>query len=129
MIYTGQEVGNKKAFEFFKYDSVPDYTPNEFTAFYQMLNTLKHTQPALDAGIDGGAMLRYPTENVNVYVFTRKKGDSEVLVMTNLSDKEAAVKFTGDKPSVSGMTDWFAGSEAAVPESLGAWESKVFVRK
>lgn len=50
MMYTGQEVGFNHAFEFFELDpSQPDYTHNQITSFYEMLNALKHNHSALNA--------------------------------------------------------------------------------
>lgn len=147
MLYTGQEVGNKRAFEFFEHDIVPDYTANEFTSFYKMLNSLKHSQRALDAGRTGGRMVRYSTTDSDIYTFSRTLHGSEVVVIVNLSDKKAPLKFTGHNfetavpggvaadgvaqgvPDFSGYTDWFAGTDAQLPSHLAPWQYMVLVRK
>lgn len=147
MMYTGQEVGNRKAFEFFEHDSVPDYTANEFTSFYKMLNSLKHSQKALDAGITGGRMIRYGTTNPDIYAFSRTLPDSEVVVIANLSSKKAKLEFTGGNfetavpvggsgkyvaqgvPDFSGYTDWFGGADGKLPKELAPWQYFVLVRK
>ncbi len=147
MMYTGQEVGNRRAFEFFEHDSVPSYTANEFTSFYKMLNSLKHKERALDAGITGGRMVRYATSSPDIYAFSRVLPDSEVLVIANLSDKKTPLKFTGKSflpavadgaaesetpatlPDVNAFTDWFAGTDAKLPAELAPWQYLVLVRK
>ena len=147
MMYTGQEVGNKKAFEFFEYDTVPDYTENEITAFYKMLNNLKHTQRALDAGVSGGKMIRYSTTSPDVYAFSRTLPDSEVVVIANLSEEEAPLQFTGVNfapavpdgsaetevyqgiPSFDGYLDYFDGVDVALPSTLAPWQYFILVRK
>ena len=128
MIYTGQEVGFNHPFEFFETDNVtPDYTANEFTAFYKMLNGLKHTHPALRAGKTGGKMVRYATVNPDVYVFSRTLPQDEVVVLVNLSDSPADVVFNGTEPAVSGKRDYFSSADARLPAKLGPWEYRVFV--
>lgn len=130
MMYTGQEVGFNHPFEFFETDTVqPDYTPNEFTAFYKMLNGLKHTHPALRAGKTGGAMLRYPTKDENVYIFSRSLPEDEVVVYVNLSDKPAPVEFTADVPVLEGKVDYFSSAPAEQPVTLAPWEYRIYVNK
>lgn len=131
MMYTGQEVGFNHPFEFFETDSVtPDYTPNEFTAFYKMLNGLKHTRPSLRAGKSGGKMTRYATSVPDVYAFSRTlegPGADEVTVIVNLSDKPAPVSFTATSPSVQGKVDYFSSAKASLPDTLGPWEYRIYV--
>ncbi|MDE6527384.1 MAG: alpha-amylase, partial [Muribaculaceae bacterium] len=58
LIYTGQEVGLDRAFEFFEKDEPADWTARpEVGEFYKKLNTLKHTRKALRAG-DGAPVER-----------------------------------------------------------------------
>lgn len=129
MMYTGQEVGFDHAFEFFETDPViPDYTPNDVTAFYQMLNALKHSQPALHAGKSGGKMVRYATANPDVYTFARVLPDNEVVVIANMSNEPADVKFTSTSPDLSGKKDYFSGAPASVPALLKPWEYHVYVK-
>lgn len=128
MMYTGQEVGFNHPFDFFETDNVtPDYTANEFTAFYKMLNGLKHTHPALRAGKTGGKMVRYATVNPDVYAFSRTLPQDEVVVLVNLSDSLADVVFNGTEPAVSGKRDYFSSADARLPAKLGPWEYRVFV--
>lgn len=129
LIYTGQETGMNRAFEFFEKDKAPTWEPrNEYFAFYKTLNCLKHHNPALAAGNPEGAqMLRYPTVGKDVYVFERVLGDNRVVVAVNLGKDTEKVEFTQGAPSVDGLVDIFAdGAAAVIPASLKAGEYKVF---
>lgn len=129
MMYTGQEVGFDHPFVFFDVDSVqPDYRANQYTAFYQMLNALKHKHPALKAGKNGGKMVRYATKNPDLYVFSRQLPDDEVIVMVNLSDKPSKLEFKDKKnvPDLAGKTDYFQGAEAVMPAGLDPWQYVIF---
>ncbi len=127
LIYTGQETGLNRALEFFKKDECPAWEPrNEFFAFYQKLNELKHNEAALKAGVEGGEMVRFATKSNDLYVFSRKVEDSEVLVLVNLGKDAQAVEFTGEVPSVEGKINHFTGEAEALPASLNAGEYKVY---
>ena len=129
MIYTGQETGMNRAFEFFEKDKAPQWEPrNEFFTFYQNLNNLKHSQQALAAGLEGGEMVIYPTESPDLFIFSREKGDSKVAVLTNLGKEATAVNFTAEKPSVDGMKNYFTSEAAAIPAQLNPGEYIVFVK-
>lgn len=131
LIYTGQETGMNRAFEFFDKDKAPDWEPrNEYFSFYQALNALKHNNPALDAGSPREArMIRYQTKSPDLYVFERTDGDNRIFVAVNLGNKEEAVEFTGATPDLSaGFTDIFSlnRSWATLPETLSPGEYRVF---
>lgn len=129
MLYTGQEVGFNHPFEFFKRDEViPDYTENDFTVFYNILNTLRHNNPALESGAYAAPVVRYPTTDPNVYVFSRQKGDHRVLVAVNLSNSKARVEFTGKAPDQTGLHDLFAGLNSGLPQVLAPWQFTVLAR-
>ena len=132
LIYTGQEVGMKKSLLFFDKDTVPTWNnPTEFD-FYQSLNTLKHTQPALNAGPTGGKMIRYTTESPWVYSFSRVLPNDRVMVILNLSAKPQQVHFTGQKPS----GEWFnwvkknrVNASTLDGITLAPWEYEILVNK
>lgn len=128
MLYTGQEVGFDHAFEFFETDAVqPDYTGNEVTVFYEMLNALRHGNGAFDAGRDNeGAIEFLPTESEDVLAFTRQGNGGRALVVVNLSPESRKVAFKGSKPSTEGMMNYFAPAITQIPKELGAWEYVVY---
>ena len=130
LIYTGQETGMNRAFEFFVKDKAPEWEPrNEYFTFYQQLNNLKHTQPALQAGEKGGEMVRYATSEPDIYVFSRTVDGKTVTVLTNLGALPQAVQFTGDAPQVDGMVNFFTNEAAVIPAEMAAGEYLVFINK
>lgn len=129
MMYTGQETGFNHAFEFFETDSItPSTEANEFTVFYEALNSLKHRNRALDA--------RQPAENIrfieatnpDVLTFTRTNGGNAVTVITNLSNEAVKVSYPKDAPSTEGMTNWFTATDAELPTELAPWQYVVLVK-
>lgn len=131
LIYTGQETGLNRAFEFFVKDTPPQWEPrNEYFTFYQKLNELKHNQKALAAGVKGGEMKRYPTASDNLYIFSRTADDSTVLVFANLGDQTETIEYTGDAPeaALAGF-NYFAGEKADYPAQLAPGEYAVFVNR
>lgn len=130
LIYTGQETGLNRALEFFKKDECPAWEPrNEYFEFYKKLNDLKHSQVALNAGVEGGKIVRYPTVSNDVYVFDRTVGESCVKVMVNLGKETQKVEYVADAPVVTDMKNHFTGEDAVMPSELGAGEYRVFVNK
>ena len=127
LIYTGQETGMNRAFEFFEKDKAPEWEPrNEYFTFYQTLNNLKHTQPALLAGAEGAEMVRYPTDNPDIYVFSREKDGKRVIVMVNLGAEENEIIFIGKAPVTEETVNIFSGQAEAVPTSLAPGEYRVY---
>lgn len=124
LIYTGQEIGFDHRFEFFEKDPVPAWNSNDFTDFYKDLVRLRHGNPALAAGEQGGA-IAYPAEVADgVMLFTRTSEGNEVLVAANLTDTETSVTlpFDGRRHEFfSGRQ--YTGRERAV---LPAWGWLVF---
>jgi glycosidase len=131
LIYTGQETGMNRAFEFFIKDVPPTFTPrNEYFTFYQRLAALKHSQAALAAGDKGGKVVRYATSSPDIYVFSRSVNGSNVLVITNLGKDTQQVKYTAAAPDATVYTyDWMAQADAAQPTTLAPGEYRIFVSK
>lgn len=128
LIYTGQETGMNRAFEFFEKDKAPQWEPrNEYFAFYQKLNNLKHNQQALAAGVEGGEIVSYKTTSPDLLIFSREKDGSKVVTMVNLGNEEKAIELLGEKPNLDGMKDYFRDEAAEMPMSLEAGEYLVFV--
>lgn len=129
LIYTGQETGMNRAFEFFKKDTAPQWEPrNEYFTFYQTLNHLKHENKALIAGEQGGKMVRYPTTSNNLYIFSRTVGENTVLVMVNLGTEKQKVKFIGEIPSIEGLMNIFNSKIDKLPKQLKPGEFLVFAK-
>lgn len=128
LIYTGQETGMDRAFEFFEKDVPPTFEPrNKYFDFYQKLNALKHNEKALQAGTKGGDMHRYATTSPDLYIFSRSVDGSNVLVLTNLGNKKADIIYTADAPSALTYNfDYFAGRKSQLPASLAPGEYYIF---
>ena len=131
LIYTGQETGLNRALEFFKKDVPPVWDPrNRYFEFYQKLNHLKHTQPALQAGVDGGVVVRYPTESDDLYIFSRTVDNATVFVFANLGPEPREIKYTGDVPGGNSTTvDFFDSTKTEFPVALNPGEYRVFVNR
>ena len=83
LIYTGQEIGWNKRFEFFEKDPIPAWEENEYTDFYKWLIKVRHDNPALAAGDQGGAFEVISTED-STLVFTRTLPSNKVTVKAEL---------------------------------------------
>ncbi|MDE7397140.1 MAG: hypothetical protein K2M98_05375, partial [Muribaculum sp.] len=118
-----------RAFEFFEKDKAPEWEPrNDYFTFYQKLNHLKHTQPALAAGVEGAPMTVYAVTSPELYVYSREKDGHGVTVMLNLSTTEQPVEFTDATPDVTGMKDYFSTEDASIPATLAPGQYIVFVK-
>ena len=84
LIYTGQEMGWNRRFEFFEKDPVPAWENNGYTDFYKWLVKLRHDNPALAAGEKGGAFEIISTEN-DMFVFSRTLPGNKVTVSVHLA--------------------------------------------
>ncbi len=83
LIYTGQEMGWNKRFEFFEKDPIPAWEENEYTDFYKELIDIRHNNPALAAGGKGGTFEVVSTADSTI-VFTRTLPDNKVTVTAQL---------------------------------------------
>ena len=93
LVYTGQEIGLSRRLQFFEKDPIEDWSANEFTDFFKNLITLKHNNPALDAGERGGTYAEIPQKSESVFAFSRTTERNQVIVAVNL----------GTEPSVVGL--------------------------
>ena len=83
VIYTGQEMGWNKRFEFFEKDHIPAWEKNEYFDFYKWLIDIRHNNPALAAGANGGKFEVVSAED-SVLVFTRTLPGNKVTVKAEL---------------------------------------------
>lgn len=123
MLYTGQETGFNHALEFFELDRVqPSLDNNEMTQFYEMLNSLRHRNSAL--GVRDAAVVTdfLAATSDKIVAFERRNGADRVVVIANLSSTETPLKFKGNAPAVSGLTDLFTGAPAVLPATLAPWQ-------
>ena len=88
LIYTGQEMGWNKRFEFFEKDHIPAWEVNEYAEFYKSMTTLRHNNKALSAGERGGKIEYIEDVPQGVFAFKRTVEGNTVTVYANLT-KEA----------------------------------------
>ncbi|MDE6006714.1 MAG: alpha-amylase [Muribaculaceae bacterium] len=131
MMYTGQEVGFNHPFEFFEQDSIqPVYEANEFTAFYERLNSLKHNNRALDASVPADF---YSATNPDILCFVREVAnpdgtDNKVMVIANLSNEKTPLIFKAKGIDVNDLTNIFSGEKAVLPAELEPWQYIVLAK-
>lgn len=94
LIYNGQEVGGNQALNYFQ-DTKIDWTAKDdkMRNTIRTLTALKHAVPALSD--DATVNLITVSGNVNAMAFTRKLGDSEVLVVMNMNTSAGNATITG----------------------------------
>lgn len=86
LLYSGQELPNKKRLQFFEKDTILWTGTNELNDFYKTLLNLHRSHPALRAGDPSVQTFRIKTtDSKNVFAYLRKKNNKEVLVVLNLS--------------------------------------------
>jgi hypothetical protein len=93
LLYSGQEAGLDRRLKFF--DKDPIVWGNYANAdFYTRLLSLKRRNNALLHSESGGSFAKILNSNPDqVYSFVRRKGKEEIVVILNLSKKDAIVKF------------------------------------
>jgi alpha-amylase len=82
LIYSGQEIPNKKRLKFFVKDTI-GWNQYELAPFYKTLNILRHSTEALSA--DASFTKLTTGKDESVYAFVRKKNGHKVLVLLNFS--------------------------------------------
>jgi glycosidase len=96
LVYGGQEAGLDKRLQFFERDPIV-WDHYRFADFYRRLLLLKHRNPALWNGSDGGDLKILDPHNREVFAYVRKKGANDVTVDVNLSGTPQAVSGEGLK--------------------------------
>ena len=95
LVYDGQEAGMNKRLKFFERDPIV-WKASPFRNLYTKLFELKHENPALQNGEQGGSMEMLSNSNPKaVYTFTRQKSGHKVLVILNLSNTEQHATISG----------------------------------
>lgn len=133
MIYTGQELPNTKRLKFFDRDTVEWNGHYQLHDFYKTLLALKTNSPALrtaDAAVTTHLLTTSAQENVLAYL--RKNGNSEVLVLLNLSNEKKLVEI--DDAAVKGnYTDVFSKASSDFGGNkvleMQPWEYLVFEKE
>ena len=81
LVYTGQEMGWNKRFEFFEKDPIPAWEENEYTDFYRWIIGLRHENKALAHGD-----FKVLSTQDSTLVFTRSMDSNQVQVSVQLRE-------------------------------------------
>ena len=130
LVYTGQELGNRRRLAFFDKDLVSGDDAHQ-AELYRHLFALKRVTPALWNGGWGGRMVRVPNDDEkHVLSFVRSAGDSRVFAVFNLSEESRWVAF-GDGPHPGDYRDAFDDEAVSVAPGdrfeLAPWAWRVLV--
>ena len=127
LIYSGQEVPNKKRLKFFVKDTI-DWSPGfNMAPFYKTLLRLRKRNGALAAG---ASYKRLATSNdANIFAYERKSGMHKVVVILNLSNEAQTFNIT-DAGINGHPMNVFAGNKETVNNKhlckLAAWGYLVY---
>lgn len=135
LIYSGQELPNKKRLKFFDKDQI-DWTGHcELHTFYKTLLELRKNNAALKAGCEDVITYRVHTDaNHFVFAFLRRnvKTGDEVVVILNLSDHDIPLSHITVDTIDGTFSNVFSNAVKdfrAEPQlALVAWEYQVYVK-
>lgn len=132
LIYTGQEFGYDHSFAFFEHDPLPELEANAFTDLYRRLIDLRHSNPALRSGADGGDFIEIHNNAEDCMIsFARTRDDNTVLCLLNLSPYTIQADF--DTGIYAGeYTNALNGTPYVLPPHIDTyfapWEYKILIR-
>jgi alpha-amylase len=96
LVYSGQELPNRKRLEFFEKDTIEwNFHPPAHQDFYTKLLGLKNSNPALHFHASMERVHTSADENVLAYV--RKEGEKEVLVVLNFFNKQLRIEMYDER--------------------------------
>lgn len=133
LLYSGQELPNKKKLEFFEKDVIQWTGKNELHDFYKTLLGLHADNSALRGGDASVTTYQlYTNEANNVLAYLRKKNEHEVLVILNLSNHSLPGFAISDEHVAGNYKNVFSGEAQDFNKeknvSLQPWDYKVYVR-
>ncbi len=133
LLYSGQEMPNKKRLKFFEKDPIEWTDKNDLHDFYKTLLTLHSNHPALRAGDELVKTLRLTTTaDDKIFSFLKKNRKREVLVILNLSKvsnlnfKITDERITGEYQEVFTNKLWDLSTNKNL--QLKAWDWLVLVK-
>jgi glycosidase len=132
LIYSGQELPNKKRLLFFDKDEIDWSQPCLLHDFYKTLLRLRESNPALSSGDpQRNALILSNTSPEQIFSFIRRYERNEVLVILNLSPDIRSVIITGQTLAGS-YSDVFNADApdfiSGQPIHLHAWDYRVYVK-
>jgi len=133
LIYSGQEMPNYKRLAFFDKDAIEWTGTYELHDFYKTLLALHTGHPAMAAGDKDTLPNKIVTTAYGqIYAYSRKKGEREVLVFLNFSSTDE-LTFGIPNGQVNGIfRELFSGENMEFSDdhvlSIPAWGYRVFVK-
>jgi alpha-amylase len=133
LIYSGQEMPNKKRLQFFDKDAIEWNGTYTLHDFYKTLLTLRKQHAALRAGDSAVTTYRLHTDaDEKIFSFLRRNGNDEVLVLLNLSGTDK-IRFEIKDDIVSGkFINAFGGAYNNLTNEkyfeMGAWDYLVYTK-
>lgn len=133
LVYTGQEMPNKKRLKFFDKDEIEWKGQYLLHDFYKTIFNLRKQNPVMRAGDTSIETMRVKTTaDENVFAFVRRQGKNEVLVFINFS-AASKLKFKMNEVALKGkFRSVFSGLEIDVEEEtffeMQAWEYRIYVK-
>ena len=112
LVYSGQEIPNRKRLNFFEKDPIQWNWSNELHNFYKKLHDLRSSFNDEQSEI----LMLNPTGDRNVLAFMRLSRARQVLVLINLSDVSQNIQL--EDASLSGMYEEIFTSEKYEAPSL-----------
>ena len=125
LIYTGQEVGNNKRFEFFEKDHLTNYETNSYTEFYRYLNSARDAHPALRSTEAKFEILSTDNETL---VFRRRLADDCVTVSVELKAPwNWSISSPADRIAHVEPPCWWVGMKTSLQllvngEDISSWD-------
>lgn len=129
LVYSGQEIPNKKRLEFFEKDPLEWTAGAQLHGFYRALLSLQSQHPALDARADCYRLATSSGESI--FAFLRKNNEAEVIVILNMTAN--FVRFDVQSYWARGsFQEVFSGSRKSFPSEhsfeMKPWEYLVYVK-
>lgn len=116
LLYTGQEIAWDHSFEFFEKDPVTNWDSNGYTDFYKELIAIRHRNPALAAGPEGGRFELVKADGKEI-VYRRYLPENEVCVRVELQapwDYEIIERHCQDHIARVEPPCWWTGMSTAL---------------
>jgi glycosidase len=133
LIYSGQELPNKKRLKFFDKDVIDWNGKFELREFYKTLLTIRKDNTALISGDKKAGTLRIKTNaGEQVIAYLRKNGNDEVLVMLNLSRSDTEVSLESNEMVKGKFSEIFSNTTVDFDVTgripISPWGFLVFAR-
>ena len=133
LIYSGQELPNKKRLKFFDKDQIEWTGNNALHNFYKKLLSLRKTNKALQAGERSKTIRLKTAADQFVFAFLRECEEDEVLILLNLSGEERSFFEITDEQLSGNFVNILSENESDFTQkkyfALRPWEYLVYAKE